>query len=142
MSNKRNYGLRGVGLTKPATRRGRRDVKTLLKEHRPGEKKVNRNAPGKEGAINAWACPDCKKLTVVLHQDAGVTPMLLGCRMTEGCEGQAFSLGYPPNPPPRVVAAVRYVWYRPSKKEFDTMSKEMRQHVSAGGLVIAPIKRD
>lgn len=103
---------------------------------------VNRNAPGKEGAINGYACPECKKVTVVMHRDAGVTPMMLACRMTENCTGRAYSLGYPPNPPDRVVKAVRYIWCRPDQEEFNKMSREMKDHIKRGGLELRPINPD
>lgn len=124
---------------KPNMKKNRRHLTTARlggKDTRPGADQVHPDHPG-PGAINAYACPVCSKLTIVIHKDKGVTPMFLACRITPGCDGRAESIGYPPPPaPPKVVAAVRWVWYRPSKKEFNKLEPAAKDHVSRGGLLL------
>lgn len=56
------------------------------------------------GSVNVWRCPKCRKDTMAIHRDPGVTPMMLGCRATEGCDGMAQSLMYPDLDPSQALA--------------------------------------
>lgn len=107
-----------------------------LADDRPGAENSNGTPPA--GAINAYSCTTCSKLTVVQHIDAGVTPMFLACRATPDCDGTGESLGYPNQDriPQRVREAVRWEWYRPNRREFMKLSAEMKAHVSRGGLLL------
>jgi len=88
------------------------------------------------GAINAYVCNRCYNLTIVQNVDRGTTPMYMTCLAKEGCEGTARSMRYPPNPPQKVIDAVKWEWYRPTGLEFENLSPEMRQRVLNGELVL------
>lgn len=93
----------------------------------------------KRGEINGWRCEECGAVTYCVHVDDGVTPMFLGCRATEGCNGRASSLMYPgpPHPAP-IEEAVAWEWYRPSKRKAKRMGI-WDGHVELGGLAIRPL---
>lgn len=109
-------------------------------DDRPGADQTE-GTPG-PGAINGYNCTTCHKVTLVIHRDAGVTPMFLACTNPE-CNGTGESLMYPNQDaiPPRIREKVRWEWYRPSKKEFKKLSSEMQDHVKRGGLVLREYKR-
>lgn len=96
--------------------------------------------PTPAGAVNGYQCPDCNGLTIVVHRDAGVTPMFLACR-AEGvdpreakCKGQAVSLMYPEGEPPAPPA---WEWFKPSATQMKRYRREdpaMYDHVQRGGL--------
>ena len=104
---------------------------------RPGEVAVDRAGtyPG-PGAHNAYRCDDCRDYTVVIHVDAGVTPMLLACRATEGCMGRSVSLCYPDGPIPGFLLPAMWEWYRPDWQDPVMRDPGMREHVSLGGLAL------
>lgn len=92
------------------------------------------------GAINAWNCPDCKRNTVAIHVDEGVTPMFLRCRRTEGCNGMASSAMYPDPPiPEHIIDALEWEWYKPADADLQSLDSEMRDHVDRGGLILRPL---
>lgn len=95
------------------------------------------------GRINGWRCQACGAVTYCVHVDHGVTPMFLGCRVTDGCEGMAVSLMYPAAAPPaHVVWAVEWEWYRPTDKQARRMERKspgMLDHVRQGGLALRPL---
>lgn len=90
------------------------------------------------GAINAWFCGECARPTVVVHVDEGVTPFMLGCRRTQDCGGVATSAGYP-HYPPEITESITHEWYRPTGKDYQRQTPEMRAHIDAGGLAIRPL---
>jgi hypothetical protein len=122
-------------------RRLRRSVTQADPGHddRPGAAAVERagHYPG-SGRHNAYRCDDCGALTVVVHRDAGVTPMFLGCRATHGCRGRAVSLGYPSGPIPPSLLPARWEWYRPDRSDPISRDAAMRSHVEQGGLALRP----
>lgn len=104
---------------------------------RPGEKVADMlDTPGVAGAINAYVCNLCYRLTVVQHIDKGVTPKYMACQATRGCEGSSRTMNYPPDPPQKVVDAVRWEWYRPDLKEYRQLNPEIKQHILTGGLCL------
>lgn len=92
------------------------------------------------GAINAWKCDKCGRLTVARHADEGVTPMFLACRASgnvEDCGGQAVSSGYPGAPvPDYIMEKLEWEWYAPDKDEYRSLDSAMRYHVDGGGLIL------
>lgn len=113
----------------------------LDNDDRPGAAAVAKfDYPG-PGAINAYVCSTCYKLTIVQHVDKGVTPMYMACQVTEGCDGTGRSMRYPVDPPQKVIDAVGFEWYRPSHREFVNLSPEMKIHVERGGLVLRRKKK-
>lgn len=95
----------------------------------------------KAGAVNAYHCETCHGYTAVIHKDDGVTPMFLGCRASEGCGGQATSLGYPDqeNVPEWVLQSIAWEWYRPEGRDYDELTEPMKRHVDQGGLALRPL---
>jgi hypothetical protein len=108
-------------------------------QDRPGEAAVEQagHYPG-PGRHNAYRCDDCGAYTVVVHVDAGVTPMFLACRATESCRGRGVSLGYPSGPIPAHLLPARWEWYRPERGDRVLRDVALRQHVEQGGLVLRP----
>lgn len=92
----------------------------------------------RSGAVNAWKCDACGLLTVAVHVDEGVTPMVLACRRVEGCPGMGKSLFYVPLHPD-VVELLAWEWYRPTERWTRRQDPEMRRHIEQGGLVIRPL---
>lgn len=92
------------------------------------------------GSVNAYTCPECEGTTVTIHVHAGTTPMLLACRAdgteTHECEGMAHSAGYPPNPPPHIVEAVAWEWYRPDDDEWSALPDHAREYCDNAGLLL------
>lgn len=109
------------------------------------------------GMINAYSCPRCLDLTVTVVIDWGTTPFILGCRVTEGCDGDARSMFYRCSP--QAIGRLTHGWYRPDdtgpgmKHEVDRIREMMLargaseddvecvvgqtvDHVEAGGLLI------
>ena len=102
--------------------------------------------PRSKPRINGWTCDTCGKTTYCVELDEGVTPMFLACR-AEGvdprdavCKGRGTSLMYPDAaPPPYVLAAVRWEWFRPSPRAVRRMEPGMRDHIERGGLDLRPL---
>ena len=99
-----------------------------------GERKVPRE--------NVYTCQKCGGYTVTVDVDEGVTPFMLGCRAdgTEhGCDGPAYSAGYPKGPRPAHIPEPAWEWYRPTPKEQKKMDKKWpgyMDHFNNGGLAI------
>jgi hypothetical protein len=92
------------------------------------------------GALNAYWCEDCRQYTVVVHRDAGVTPMFLGCRATPRCNGMGRSMMYAPQPwPDHVPTTPTHEWYLPSDRAVRHMEPEMRDHIERGGLELREV---
>lgn len=90
---------------------------------------------------NGYLCPVCKKATITVDVDEGVTPMFLGCRATEGCEGLAQSIMYPKEPRPAGTPAPAWEWYKPTRAEVEATEAEYPgsiQHWENGGLFLRP----
>lgn len=99
------------------------------------------NKPAQEvGSINLYTCEACRKVTVAIHRDAGVTPFMIGCRRTAGCQGNAVSSFYPPQLPATLVPHLVFfrcvdeddlvVTLRKYPRRF---RREMRDHHEQGG---------
>ena len=91
------------------------------------------------GKVNAYRCDECKGFITTRDVDAGVTPMFLGCRATEGCQGRSVSSGYPDGPIPDWIPPVEWEWYRPAGHDLTGETDEVRDYVAQGGLLLRPI---
>lgn len=112
------------------------------KKLRPGEDVVKGEQLPEKGRINAYRCGTCDQYTVVIHADKGVTPSMLGCRVTEGCTGHGMSIGYPEGPPPpKFLKAVKFEWYRPTWEDEILNVPGMREHIIAGGLALREVEQ-
>lgn len=115
---------------------GNRILLPALITGRPGEEIADKlDIPGIAGAINAYVCRDKNCLTIVQHVDKGLTPNYMACQ-APGCIGTARSMNYPPDPPQKVIDAVRWEWYRPDLEEFRQLNPEIKQFVMGGGLIL------
>jgi hypothetical protein len=94
-----------------------------------------------ERPYNGYFCGTCGDGSMTYDLHPGVTPMLMACFATDGCRGQARSLGYPPEQPPADGAAPTMEWYRPSTAEYVTLPPAMRDHVDRGGLAHRRVAR-
>ena len=98
-----------------------------------------RRARAGHHGVNAYHCEKCGMNTVTIDVDPGVTPMLLGCRRTPGCDGTAVSSGYPVTAPPsHIIAGLEWEWAHPKGFEYARLSPELRQFVDDGGLILQP----
>ena len=103
--------------------------------------------PQGKGRMNAYVCQTCGGVTVAIHEDdpPGVTPLMLRCRVSDECEGMAYSSFYPPEIPDPAPAP-HVVWYRPVTKraaraaiKATTSFKDRRavfEHWSRGGSLM------
>ena len=97
--------------------------------------KQRRERAGHHG-VNAYKCPECGKVTVTIDVDPGVTPMLLACRRTPGCEGMAVSSGYPATEPP--AALLEHLDWEWTLTPPADVTPEEERFVADGGLYLAP----
>jgi len=86
--------------------------------------------------INAYICPKCGVGVVTIDRDEGVTPALIRCRGTPGCDGMARSCWYRP---PKDAPAPVLEWYRPTEKEAKRKGSGLYQHFLQGGLFLRVI---
>lgn len=91
------------------------------------------------GARNAYWCDDCHSYTVVVHRDAGVTPMFLACRATADCRGTSRSMMYPKDPWPAHIPEATYEWYLPDAKKLRKMDPAEQDHIMRGGLALREV---
>lgn len=90
-----------------------------------------------EGKVNIYVCKEGHK-TITIDSVEGVTPFLIKCRCTGGCDELAQSSMY------RVDQAQRpgYEWYKPDKKEFNNLDEGMKDHVNRGGLLLRRVRME
>ena len=80
---------------------------------------------------NIYTCRKCFGHIVTVDVDEGVTPFMVKCRATAGCDGTMQSSMY------RVFdQSMRpdYEWYKPPVLQ--VLSPGERQHVAQGGLLL------
>ena len=83
------------------------------------------------GKKNVYVCQACGRKIVTLDIDEGVTPFMIPCKETEGCEeGLMRSCFYSVDQ----TLPVNYVWFIP--KSLDGYSESMIEHINKGGLDI------
>jgi len=92
----------------------------------------------KEPRVNVYTCQKCGAYTVTVDVDYGVTPFMLKCRTTEGCEGFGHSSFYPTGPKPVRIPEPSWEWYKPSEQEASTLDPQTLDHVELGGLILRP----
>lgn len=84
---------------------------------------------------NGYLCDTCESGFLSIDVDEGTTPMFSPCFATEGCEGQAHSMGYPAGPPPEVLGDPIIMWYKPDPSEYNTLDPELIIYAERGGLI-------
>lgn len=82
--------------------------------------------------INQYTCDTCGGTITTIERVAGVTPLYLACRATDGCKGRMLSAMYRvDHTDPRLVP--QWEWYKPS----DTVNDpDTAEHVRQGGLLL------
>jgi hypothetical protein len=101
----------------------------------PFREKIRRIQETFAGHYNGYICAKCHKGFLTLDVDMGVTPMFSQCFATEGCSGQARSMGYPDGEPPEALGDPIIHWVRPSEEEFKHLPPQLKEHVAQGGLI-------
>lgn len=82
---------------------------------------------------NAYFCKACKRLTITVDIDEGVTPMFILCPHCN-CSATSFMYQLPGALHIRVDAD--YEWYKPDEKETLMLSKFEAEHVFKSGLLM------
>lgn len=85
--------------------------------------------------LNRYTCQKCGGQIVTVDRDEGVTPFMLMCRATGGCDGHMYSSMYR-----GVTGEPTYEWRKATPEEFAKASIAMKEHFSMGGLDIHPIR--
>jgi len=85
--------------------------------------------------LNRYTCSKCGGAFVTVDGAVGVTPFMVGCRTTPGCEGNCYSSMYK-----SVEGAPSFVWLKPPQGEYQRLSPAAREHVDKGGLHLYPIE--
>lgn len=85
--------------------------------------------------LNRYTCQKCRGSIVTVDADEGTTPFMLGCRATEGCNGDMHSSFY------RVAGtpAPQFEWRKATPEEYAAADPAMQQHFDMGGLDIHPL---
>lgn len=83
--------------------------------------------------INQYSCWTCGGSITTVDIHAGVTPAMLACRATEGCEGMMHSHRYQVDQ----TLTPTHEWYKPTGKIKD---RAMREYIEMGGLSIRPVQ--
>lgn len=95
------------------------------------------------GDKNLYRCQKCGKSIVTIDLDEGVTPFMIECRATLGCDGDMYSSLYKLNPLQKAIPP-SYEWFKPTS--FDHYSEEgrerMKEWVAQGCLDIRKINRE
>ena len=101
-----------------------------------------KDPPGFKGKKNIYTCRKCCGHIVTVDVDDGVTPFMLKCRATEGCDGTMHSSLY------RVFdqkMAAAFEWYRPSSldgvRRCRARSRQTRRPATSHGRVGAGDRR-
>lgn len=86
-----------------------------------------------KGKKNVYTCRACKEHIVTIDVDDGVTPFMLSCRATVGCDGLMQSSFYSPA---CQFFHASHEWYKPADPPEDPWE---RDHWERGGLFIREI---
>lgn len=80
------------------------------------------------GLINQYICSTCHGRITTINSNEGVTPMMVQCYATDGCNGSMHSQFYRVDQ--NLIAD--YEWHTPKKLP----KGDMRQYVKMGGLML------
>ena len=84
---------------------------------------------------NAYFCTHCRKVTITVDIDEGVTPMFIMCPF---CNGTSSSFMYQLPGCMYFNIKADLEWYKPNEKETLMLSKSEADHVFEGGLLARP----
>src|ERR1035437_3016389 len=111
------------------------EIKTEEHEAEGADKDKREVAAKSQGKRNIYTCDECLGHVVTVDVADGVTPFLIGCKVTPGCKGLMQSSMY------RVFdkrMRADFEWYAPTKEQTVALSAGLREHASKGGLVLRP----
>lgn len=97
----------------------------------------NKAPEGFKGKKNIYTCEKCAAHIVTVDVDDGVTPFMIRCEVTQGCNGRMRSSLY------RVFdqsMKASHEWYRPSPASGEALSGPVLDHVMNGGLLLRRAK--
>jgi len=117
------------------TRQQRRAAERAAQKARTSRREPRPEPAYPVGRLNIYVCETCRGHIVTRDRDAGVTPFMVGCRATPGCDGMMKSSMY------RVFdqsMAESHEWYRPDSGP-EGLSPGLRAHVEQGGLLLRPV---
>ena len=94
---------------------------------------------------NAYFCKSCRKVTITVDIDEGVTPAFIGCPHCKKSMASSFMYQIPgcmyfgefKNGQMTILPA-DYEWYKPPDREIVLLSDGEKEHVSKGGLLMRP----
>lgn len=92
---------------------------------------------------NAYFCKECRKVTITVDVDEGVTPAFIGCPHCKKAMASSFMYQIPgcmyfgefKNGQMTILPA-DYEWYKPNEKETLMLRKDEAEHVFKGGLLM------
>jgi hypothetical protein len=82
---------------------------------------------------NAYFCSHCRKTTITVDVDSGVTPMFILCPY---CSATASSFMYQLPGCMHINIKADYEWYHPIGLDYDKLSVGEKDHVDKGGLIM------
>lgn len=91
---------------------------------------------------NHYTCEQCGRVTISRDDDEGVTPFMVRCRASRGCEGAAISGMYRGSQDEMQVPHI--IWWKPKTdveledaiRDYTySVRAQMREHVRKGGLL-------
>lgn len=89
---------------------------------------------------NAYFCKSCRKVTLTVDVDEGVTPMFIPCFHCKNEMANSFMYQLPGCLRFDFTNGVNILpadleWYKPSDQEMSKLSRGEREHVLKGGLL-------
>ena len=91
-----------------------------------------------KGKKNVYVCQLCGGSVVTIDIEDGVTPFMIGCKSTAGCDGDMYSSFYSVDQ----SLSPQFEWYKPTIDQYPKEHQEaMRHHIENGGLEIRKIKK-
>ena len=93
---------------------------------------------------NAYYCKGCKRVTITVDIDEGVTPAFIECVHCKKETASSFMYQIPgclrfdfDNGIMKPLKA-DLEWYKPTGKDYNKLSKFAKEHVDQGGLISRP----
>src|SRR5215475_4733819 len=86
--------------------------------------------------INCYICQKCGGSIVTIDREGGVTPSILSCLASKGCDGIMQSSFYMADQ----NLTPDYEWRRPTKGEYLRMRAPVREYIERGGLDLYPVR--
>jgi hypothetical protein len=92
---------------------------------------------------NAYFCSHCRKVTITVDVDEGVTPAFIKCPHCNKSMAQSFMYQIPGcmyfgefKDGKMTILPADYEWYHPIGNNYLCLSKGEKEHVDKGGLIM------